>query len=865
VVIRGATSVRTDNQPLYVINGIPIDNKQQGSAGEWGGTDAGDGLSSLNPDDIESITVLKGGAAAALYGSRAGQGVILITTKSGRSQKGLGVEVTSSYTVDRAVKNTDWQYEYGAGNLGQKPTTVLQARENARFSWGARLDGSQVYGPDGLLHPYVAAKDNMKNFYNNGSTFSNSVALSGGSEAANFRFSVGNVSNNSIVPNSGYDRKTFSLALNGRPNKRFIFESNLTYFLEESQNRTFLSDAPKNPNISLQTLATNVDVRWLNPGYDSAGYESPHFATDVFTQTPYFAVNKVQNRDRRSRFFGMGGVTFNITNHWYLRGRLGIDNIVYEQTGIEPTGIAYRPLGAMNESQENRMQYTAEGTLGYRQTFSDFSVDAFVGAWRQHFRNKGYGINGSDFKTPYLYFVSNLKTRNFNNSFDESEVNSLFGSADLGFRNYLFLTLTGRQDWFSTLNPASNSIFYPSAGLSFVFTDAFAGMPAWLNYGKVRASWANVGGGDPRPYATILTYNALGNNYLGQPLMSTGTSNIPNSQLKPFNVQTTEFGFEVRTLNNRLGFDFTYYAKKTKDDILDAAVSITSGYRGTTVNVGEMTNKGIEVQLTFSPVRSKNFSWELAYNFAHNTNTLVRLNPTGTNTAPAPIDLGVNRDFNAWISLVQGEPFGVIRSYTPRRDAKGDLILNASKQPQRGDIKIVGYGVPPTTMGLNQTFNYKGFNLSFLIDGKFGGNLFSSTNYVGYRLGLHKGTLEGRGGPGLPVSGVTEAGVAVDTVLDAQTYWRSWAAANTDQFVYSADFIKLRSLTLGYALPASIVSRTPFTALSLSIVGRNLLLLHSKVPNVDPESNYQAGNAQGLERFGVPITRSLGVTLQARF
>jgi TonB-linked SusC/RagA family outer membrane protein len=705
----------------------------------------------------------------------------------------------------------------------------------------------------------------MKHFYDNGSTFSNSAALSGGSEAANFRFSLGNVDNSSIVPNSGYDRKTVSLSLNGRPNRRFIFESNLDYFIERGRNRTFLSDNPKNPNVGVQTLAPNVDVRWLDPGFDSAGFEAHHFGTDIFTQTPYFAVNKVPNKDRRNRFFGMGSVTFNITNHWYLRGRVGMDNIIYEQTSIEPTGIAYRPAGSMSEMQENRTQYTAEGTGGLRQTFGDFSVDAFVGAMRQHYRNKGYSINGSDFKTPFLYFVGNLKTRNFGNSFSESEVNSLFGSADIGFRNYLFFTLTGREDWFSTLNPESNHIFYPSVGVSFILSDALS-MPSWLNYGKVRASWANVGGGDPRPYATVLTFNALGNNYLGQPLMATGGDNvIPNPRLKPYNVRTTELGFEVRTLENRLGLDVTWYNKKTTDDIVDAAVSVTSGYRRTTINIGEMTNKGIEVLLNFTPVRAKNFNWDVSFNFAHNKNRLERITQEGDTAKPAPIDLGVNRDFNAWISLVQGEPFGVIRSYTPKRDDKGNLVLNASKQPQRGEVVILGRGVPPTTMGLNQVFNYRGFTLSVLIDGKFGGNLFSSTNYVGYRLGLHKGTLEGRDGPGLPVTGVTESGAAVDTTLSAQTYWRSWASANTDQFVYDADFIKLRSVSIGYSLPARIVERTPFAGLSLSLVGRNLALLHNNVPNVDPEANYQAGNAQGLERFGVPITRSMGLTLQARF
>jgi TonB-linked SusC/RagA family outer membrane protein len=864
VVIRGATSGSTNNQPLYVVNGLPMDNTQLGSAGMWGGFDAGDGLSSINPDDIESITVLKGSAASALYGSRGANGVILITTKSGKNQGGLGIEFSTTYTAERPVKTTDWQYEYGSGAWSPtlsryvKPANLQAARDNAFLSWGEKLDGSSVIGLDGEMHPYSAQKDNMKNFYRTGSTWSNTLAVTGGKEAFNFRFSAGSTKNNAIVPNSGFDRTNLTFASNSKPNKNIEVDFNLQYIREEGKNRTFLSDAPKNPNYSVQALATSIDVRTLDPGYDESGAESPHFGGNVFTQTPYFAVNKVQNNDRRDRFIGSTYLQYNFLNNFFARGRIGIDHYNVERTDIEPTGIAYRPRGGMSESQTVRSEINTEFMLGYNKDFNDISVSAFAGANRQMNRGKGYGTGGSDFNIPYFYSVRNLATRWFDNTFSESRVNSIFGSVDVSYKNYLFVSVTGRNDWFSTLSTKDNSIFYPSVSAGFIFTEALSA-PSWMNYGKLRASYANVGGGSPDPYSLVLTYGLTGQGYGGVPLMRTGPDGLPNSTLKPFNVRTLEFGFETRLFQNRLGIDVSYYDKQTTNDIVRVTISQASGYNDALVNVGEISNKGIELQLTGTPVRVKDFGWNVIYNFAYNKNKLIKL-ADGLATR----ELDQNRDQNAFIFLEEGQPFGVIKAYTFRRNDKGQVVYNPDGTAVRGDIKTVGNGVHPYVMGLTNTFSYKAFSLSVLIDGKFGGDLFSSTNYVGYRLGLHKGTLEGREG-GVAVSGVDANGNPVNTNLNAQTYWRAWAAAGPEQFVYDASFVKLRSLTLTYALPEKLISRTPIKGLSISLVARNLAILYNNVPNVDPESTYTNSNAQGLERFGVPLTRSMGANLQIRF
>jgi TonB-linked SusC/RagA family outer membrane protein len=862
VVIRGATSASGSNQPLYVVDGIPIDNTQQGNAGRWGGTDKGDGLSSFNPDDIASVSVMKGTAASALYGYRGSNGVILITTKRGKSGKGIGVEFTSNYTFEKVFKTTDWQYVYGSGDKGVKPANLAEAQDLYNFSWGAKLDGSQVMSIDGLMHPYSAQKDNMKNFYNNGSTNSNTIAFTGGSDKINYRFSVGNVENKAILPNAGFDRKNFSLSLNATPNDKITLETNAQYVIEGATNRPFLSDSPKNANLSVYQLATNTDVRWLKPGVDENGFEAKHFGGNIYSQTPYFATNYVKNFDKRNRFVGSSSITYNITPKLYAKSKFGIDYINYEFTEIEPTGLAYSPKGAMGITQQARYEYNIEGILGYRNTlFKDFGVDAFVGANRQHNRTNGTNLSGSEFIKPFQYFYGNLKNKSAGVNFAESEVNSLFGSADLSYKNLFFVTLTGRTDWFSNLYKDSNSIdykFYPSVSSSFIYSEAVK-MPDWWSYGKLRAAWGNVGGQLPDPYALVLTYTPVGQGYLGQPLVGTNGGSIPNGNLQPYNVKTIEIGGENSFFKNRLSLDVTWYSKTTTNDIADASASIASGYNSTKINIGEISNKGLELQISGIPYKTENFTWNTGFNMGYNQSKVVKISDELKSKT-----LADNRDGNAFIVLEEGQPFGIIKAYDYKRNASGALVYNPDGTLIRGELVTAGKGVAPYSLGFTNDFSYKNFRLSVLIDGKFGGSVFSSSNYLGYRLGLHQGTLPGRE-TGIPVSGVNESGAPVNVTANAQDYWRAWARGQTSNFVYSSDFVKLRSVSLGYDFPKSMLGKSHIEGVNISFVARNLLSIYSKVPNVDPESNYQNGNEQGLERGGVPVTRSFGVNLNVKF
>lgn len=862
VLIRGNGSLSGDNQPLYVVNGVPINNTNQGTPGTYGGRDMGDGLVSINPDDIETISVLKGGTAAALYGSRAANGVILITTKSGVAQKGIGIDYNSTFTLENPLAIPDWQYEYGSGSRGQKPTTQGEAVANGRTSWGAKLDGSMVIQPDGNLHPYSAQKNNIKNFYDNGTTFSNTLALSGGNEATNFRFSVSDMSNAGIVPNSSLKRNTFNLSANANLSDRILFEGRAQYNIEDAKNRTAIADFTANPNASVGLMATNIDVRSLAPGYDERGYEVP-WNDYIFVVNPYFAINKIKNGDERRRFIGSFSSRLNITDFLYARARVGIDYFNITNYAITPTGILTNAQGSMSQGRNTTYETNAELLLGLEKSFGQFSINAIAGGNQMYNQRAAGGLTSGNFNVPFNYFISNGSSQSFTDSFSESAINSLFGSADIGFNNYLFLTLTGRQDWFSTLSPESNSLFYPSAGLSFVFSDAWAAKPDWMSFGKIRASWAQVGGGAPDPYGLDLVYSAGAISHLGQPLMTITGNTIPNP-LKPYTSTTKEIGLELRGLENRLGLDLTVYDRVTTNDIVSASVPISSSFSNVRLNVGEMRNKGIELLVTGTPVRNpEGLRWDVSYNMAYNENKVVKIADGLTS-----LQGGQPRTQNAFVYHYEGKPYGMIAGYKAKTDDNGNIVYNNSNGiPLQSELVTLGRGVPPLTIGVSNNFSYKSIFLDFLVDGKFGSKMYTSTNAYATNYGLDKRTVEGGvRETGVAVNGVDQNGSPYSSTIPAQEYFQGIAFSITDEFVSDASFIKLRQVALGYTLPNTILAKTPFQSASLSFVARNLLLLYSQVKNVDPESSYSvSGNSQGLENFGVPPTRSFGLNLMVRF
>ena len=865
VVIRGATSASGLNQPLYVVDGIPIDNSQQGNAGMYGGADKGDGMSSFNPDDIASMSVLKGSAASALYGYRGANGVILITTKKGKSGTGIGVDFSTNSTFNTPASLLNWQDQYGAGapvnGVATRFTNLQELRDSYYFAWGDKYDGTPSLAIDGTTKPYKAyGQDNVENFYRTGYSFSNTLAISGGNETTNFRLSFGNTKDESILPGTTFGRNNVTLSLNSAPNKKISVETNAQYISEKSHNRPYLNDSPRNPSFPVTFMTPGTDIRSISNAYDENGGEADYFGGNVYHTNPYFVTKETLNQDLRKRFIGSAKVNYNITDKIYAKGVVGIDDINYEFNEIEPTGINYSPGGSIENRIENRSEVNFSGYLGYKGDIAkNLSLDVFIGANRQDNRMSGIKMKGNNFIVPFKYFYANTQPDKTEKLFSKSEVNSLFYSADLAYKDFLYLSLTGREDWFSTLDPSNNSIFYPSVSSSFIYSEVIK-LPEWMSYGKIRAGWGNVGGALPDAYALSLTYITPDGqtDSQGQPILGINGDTVPNKYLKPYNVSTIEFGFENTFFNNRLSTDLTFYQKRTTNDIADADISKTSGYRTTKINVGEILNKGVEFAINVKAVKTPSFTWSVGYNFAYNDSEVVNL----SDKIPTKL-LDDNRDARASVVLEKGQPFGVIKAYDYLRDGSGNIVLDPSGKFLRGNLIIAGQGVAPMAMGLSNDFSYKNFTLSVFVDAKFGGEIYSATNQLGMRYGLSEASLPGREG-GIAVTGRDVNGNAVATTLSAYDYWRSYSDV-TSNFVYDADFVKLRAISFAYNFPKTYLSKTPFQSISLAFSAHNLWTIYDKVPNIDPESNYNNSNAQGLERASMPLTRNYGLTLNVKF
>jgi TonB-linked SusC/RagA family outer membrane protein len=862
VVIRGNSSISGNNQPLYVVDGVPIDNSNLGSAGMWGGQDWGDGISSLNPDDIQTVTVLKGNSAAALYGYRASNGVILITTKSGKARKGIGVEFNSQVRMESLIDVNDFQKEYGHGRNGAKPTTVDEALAQGLYSWGSKLDGSNVMQYDGVSRPYSDVGDNIGRFYETGTTFSNTLALSGGTEKYNFRFSAAALNNEDIVPNSGLDRNTFTLNTRAQLSDRLTANVSATYVNENAQNRPRLSDSPGNANFSVGLLPASMNVDDLKgPGTKLGSNEDGtefQFNDNVFVTNPWWAAYQFEANSTKNRLLGNVQLRYELIDGLYVRGRLGLDRYDRKRRNLTPYGTAYSTFGQIDEQTTSFSELNKELIIGYDKELSDnITLNVFVGGNQLDNKRETLGSSGNNFAVPFLHDIRNTTQRSIIYGYSQFKVNSLFASAEIGLNRAIYLTGTIRNDWFSTLTDLNgetdNDKTYYSGGVSVVLSDLIA-MPDMLDYAKVRATYAEVGGvgAAEDPYGLSLTYGVFGQGHLGLPLGGITNGSIPNANLEPLTSKEFEIGIDLKFWNNRLGVDFAYYTRNTLNDILGAAVSPTSSYGSKIVNIGKMDNSGIELLVSANPIRKDNFRWDISVNFANNKNEVVSL-LTETQEDEESLRVSESRTRNAYIHHEEGLPYSQIKGFEYARDASGNIMLDDEGLPMQGDFVSFGTGVHPTSIGINNSFSYKNFNLSFLIDSKSGGYIYGATNAYAYSRGLHKNTLEGR-----------ETGIGSVAKEDLENYYGRIFNI-TEQFVQKADFIKLRQVVLSYNLPKSVLGNLPVEGVSIGLAGRNLALLSSSVDNIDPESTYDAGNGQGLELFGVPQSRSFQFNLGIKF
>ncbi|WP_239494947.1 SusC/RagA family TonB-linked outer membrane protein [Pedobacter yulinensis] len=848
ILIRGNASLSGDNQPLFVVNGIPINNVRSGNTGGQydNSPDMGDGISNISPDDIESMSVLKGAAAAALYGSRAKNGVILITTKSGA--KGAGqIEFNSNYVSEQIMDLTNWQYVYGNGANGVKPTTAAAAFNAGNASYGARLDGSSVVQFDGVARPYVAQKDNMENFYREGGTFTNTLSFSKGFDGGSVRFSASNLDNHSVVPNSGLKRQNFNFAGNFNASPRVTIDARVNYVIDKAENRPVLADGAGNANFQVMFLPSSLDVNTLKPGTRPDGSELL-FTNNNYATNPWFATDKFVNNTDRNRLIASASARYTFENGLFGQIRMGQDIYKDRYTGVVPNGAGYYAQAPWNiqERFATVSEWNADVLIG--KTFkagNDLTITPNVGANLRKSRAETNTEFGTGFLVPYVYNIMNAASKSITYTDLKQEVQSVYGTVELNYKGYLYLNASGRNDWFSALAPSSElGIFYPAVSGSFVFSEL--AQPSWLSFGKLRAGYARVGSGVD-PYQTLLNYGLFSPQLNGKPLGNIVNVAIPNSALRPSEASELEIGTELRFLKDRISLDLAWYNKKSRNEIVAAPASITSGYTGVYLNIGEIENKGVEMLLTGQPVKSAGLTWTSSFNASLNNNKVLTLAAGQSQLAVA-----ISRTGNGFTRNIVGLPSNQIMAFDYKYDASGNIVRDASGIPVQGELVPYGSAYHKYTAGWNNEFSYHNFNLAFLIDGKFGGKIFSATDYYGYFNGLHQATLEGR-----------ESGFGPSGATNANTYYSTMVQRVSSMLVQDASFIKFRQVVLGYNFPAKYFNNH-IKGLNLSFVARNLFILMKKTENIDPESSY-AGITQGLELGGVPPVRTFGFNLNVKF
>lgn len=888
--IRGQSSISGQNNPLIVVNGVPIDNTNFGtnpgnasadnSIGVRGGgntSDGGDGLSSINPDDIESMTVLKGATAAALYGSRAKDGVIMITTKSKGDKKGIGVTYNSNFTNDTPLDFTDFQYEYGQGENGIRPNAPNPT--SGQWSFGEKFQpGMTQVLFDGVTVPYEPVYDRIRKFFRNGQNFTNTLSLATNGEKGGINLSLANMDNKGIVPNNSFNRKTINLGFAYDLSKKMSFAGNINYSSEYNKNPPNIANQDNSIPTAIFNMANSMPFDLLDQKkYNAAGNEYIYSRFQNRTN-PYFTLAEQFQNIRRDRIFGNLSAKYNILPWLFVQGRIGQDYWSRDQDYNNfPTGqasLAAAPAGFVNGvyTQESRRfrETNADILISGTKNFGNFGIDFNLGGNQMYRRSDLNSVQVTDFVVRGLYTVMNGRVKDPLYSLSERAVNSVYGSGEFSFKDFLYLNVTARNDWFSTLSPENRSILYPSVSGSFVFSQAFENLPSWLNFGKLRAAYAEVGSDtDVGPYANNLFYGINANLFANpsgaaQPVGGSQGTTVPNAGLRPMRIAESEAGIELKLFNNRVSLDAAVYRKITTDQIVSAQISDASGFVTRLINSGKSRNQGFEALLNIIPIKTRDFQWDLTFNGSYNITKVLSLL---TDKEGERITVGTHV-FNGELRQVVGQEMGQIYGFGFRRDAQGRMIFGANGIPLRTtDLISYGSALPKWVGGINNSFNYKGISVSALIDFKLGNMMLSGTNFNLVRHGLHKMTLEGRDTGGIVGQGVNEKGEPNAVKANPQDYWsvvRSLALI--EPVVYDGGYWKLRQITAGYDFTKFLPSNSPVKGVRLSFVANNVLLLKKWVDNIDPETfGYSSDNLVGMESTGLPSTRSMGFNLNVKF
>jgi TonB-linked SusC/RagA family outer membrane protein len=928
VTIRGERSVDLNkNQPLYVIDGVPISNSIVGGSGRGNlEVDFGNGAGFINPDDVESINVLKGPAASALYGSRAANGVIVIKTKSGKSSKGIGVEVNSNLTFETALKLPEFQNKYGQGNGNGGPFAFVNGAgagltDGTDEGWGPAFNGQlfpqynsprtlngqlipflggDLNAPAGSVitpTPWLADIDGVANFFETGRTMTNNVAIVGSNKDGDFRLSYTNLDQTGIVPNTDLKRNTVSFSGGYNLTDKFSARAFVSYIKSSSDNRPSISYGTE----SIMYLFTSWFPRsvklsdmkrlWM-PGLEGRRQFGWNFN---YHDNPYLTVYENTNGQQVDRILGNITLKYDLTSWLSLQLRAATDYASEVRAYKRGFSTQRFPFGQYREARVITEERNTDFLLSAnRKLNNDFTISGSFGGNQTRQKSDFNEVNAGQLNIPGIYKLTNNRVPvDIAQTVTEKRVNSLYGAAQVAYKNYLFLELTGRNDWSSALTlPAElkalgsekNSFFYSSAAVSAVVSDMVK-LPSIINFAKVRGSVAQVGN-DTDPFTFTQAYNP--STAFGTAQIYGETDRLANLSLKPEISTAFEIGTEIKMLNNRIGLDLTFYQSNTKNQIINIPLSQTSGYSSRSINAGLIRNYGFEAMLNLVPVVGKKngLRWTVDLNFSTNRSKVVELSDGLTNLVMANRNVSIEARVGERMGDMYGIGFARVQNTNPNGayyDGTGKFVgqmVFSNGRPVRTTerIKLGNYN-PDWLAGISNTFTYNNFKLSFLFDIRMGGELYSHTQTVGREGGIIAESLEGRAdGYDLtkPGNGVIGQGVMVvngqfvpnDVKRTAREWHTAWTAGRNiaEGVMYDASFVKLRELQIGFNFPTSVLSKTPFKAATLSFVGRNLALW-SNVPHVDPEvMSYTGGTAlPGIEFMSIPSSRSYGVNLSLKF
>jgi TonB-linked SusC/RagA family outer membrane protein len=885
MVLRGNRSIQGDNNALIVVDGVPITNRTNGTiTSDFGGLQGTDGASNINPDDIESMTILRGASAAALYGSQAGNGVIVITTKKGTKDK-ISVTLNSGVVSEKAFVLPDFQNSYGQGNSG-----VLN--EKSGESWGAPLDGHSFTAYNGEQRSYSAQPDNVKDFYRTGVSWNNSIGVAGGSEKMQTYLSYTNNNVKGILPRNGLNRNTFNLRLSNQISSKFSTDAKITYISQQIDSKYETGESALSPPTSIYQIPRNVSLddakHFQNIDEFGAIVPAPYpVINPALYQNPYWIVNRTETNENRDRVMGFVQLRYNLTDWLNVSGRANLDKIMDDQERIfynKTIGLS-APGGAFRTSKIDVTQKWFDITLeGKNNITPELKIDYRIGGILQDNKYSRVNDNANGLNVTNIFSLNFATNPAYNQEATQVQTQSVYGQINLAYKESLFLDASLRTEWDSRL-PSPYNFSYPSVGVSAILSDMIS-LPDAISFLKISGNYAEVGnGGLPQLRFNTYTYaQGAGHGFI----FRDPTKAIPD--LKPEIVKNLEFGIDAKFLENRLGFQFTVYKSNSINQLLRVNLPVGTGYSSQYINAGDIQNKGLELVLNATPIKSE-FTWDIAFNLGMNRNKVVEL--TETVKQFLVVDSGFGR--SATPVIREGQSFGDMLGFfwmntADVYDADGKFVSHSSDGQHRvtpagvplssittGDQAVIGNFNPKATLGLTNVFDYKNISVRLLIDGRIGGTIMDGTEQLLAYNGAPEVTANYREG-GWNLGGVDSEGNPVNQTTNAQAFWTTASGGrygSAEFFTYDATNFRVRELSVGYSIP--VPSTFAIKSARLSLVARNLFFLYRgssrlDIPGLgkrkmsfDPDMSLGNGNWQGISYGALPSTRSIGVNLQLTF